>query len=193
MGGGRLMKGRLMANMGDFTHFDGSGNAVMVDVGGKARTERRAVASGVIRLGRATLDAIKGGGSKKGDVLGAARIAGIMAAKKTAELIPLCHPLLFDACAIDFRFMEEAGCGEQRIEARCSVKQTGSTGAEMEALTGVSVALLTIYDMCKAIERGMVISDIRLEEKSGGKSGLYQSGPYRSGPYQSPAASARLS
>jgi cyclic pyranopterin phosphate synthase len=160
--------------MNGFTHFDGNGNAVMVDVGGKEKTRRRAEARGVIKLNRNTLAAIKDGTSKKGDVLGVARIAGIMAAKKTASIIPLCHSISFDTCTIDFSIMENDAAEEQAIEAVCTVKLSGNTGAEMEALTGVSVALLTIYDMCKALERGMVISCIRLEEKSGGKSGLWR-------------------
>lgn len=159
--------------MADFTHFDGKGNAVMVDVGEKDMTPRRAVARGVIKLCGDTLAAVKSGTSKKGDVLGVARIAGIMAAKKTDELIPLCHSLSFDSCKIDFNIVGNDGADERMIEAVCAVSLTGKTGAEMEALTGVSVALLTIYDMCKALERGMVISGIRLEEKSGGKSGTF--------------------
>ncbi|MDR3356133.1 MAG: cyclic pyranopterin monophosphate synthase MoaC [Spirochaetaceae bacterium] len=160
--------------MNGFTHFDGNGNAVMVDVGGKMTTRRRAVARGIIRLGVDTLAAIKNGTSKKGDVLGVARIAGIMAAKKTSAIVPLCHPISFDACTIDFNILEDGAAEEPAIEAVCTVTLSGTTGAEMEALTGVSAALLTVYDMCKAIERGMVISDIRLQEKSGGKSGLWQ-------------------
>jgi cyclic pyranopterin phosphate synthase len=159
--------------MDGFTHFDGSGNAVMVDVGEKAPTRRMAKARGLIKLGMDTLAAVKSGNAKKGDVLGVARIAGIMAAKKTASLIPLCHSISFDACTIDFNIIENDGGERQMIEAVCAVSLCGKTGAEMEALTGVSVALLTIYDMCKALERGMVISDIRLEEKSGGKSGTF--------------------
>jgi cyclic pyranopterin phosphate synthase len=155
---------------GDFTHFDSRGNAVMVDVSAKDVTARTAAASGNITMSGETLRAIQGGTAKKGDVLGTARLAGILAAKKTAELIPLCHPLFFDTCAVDFSIDEPA----RRVEARCSVKLSGKTGAEMEALTGVSVALLTIYDMCKALDRSMVISDIRLEEKSGGKSGHFK-------------------
>jgi cyclic pyranopterin phosphate synthase len=156
--------------MSDFTHFDGNGNAVMVNVGGKEKTRRKAIAKGTITLTKNTLAAIKNGVSKKGDVLGIARVAGIMAAKKTSGLIPLCHTLSFDSCTIDFTVLEKQ---EPRIEAVCTVKLSGNTGAEMEALTGVSIALLTIYDMCKALERGMVISNIRLEEKSGGKSGTW--------------------
>lgn len=159
--------------MGNFTHLDADGNAVMVDVGGKEKSRRRAVAKGTIAMNKNTLSAIESGAAKKGDVLGAARIAGIMAAKKTPDLIPLCHQLSFDACAIDFNILEGAE-DERQIEAVCTVNLTGSTGAEMEALTGVSIALLTIYDMCKALERGMTISSIRLEEKSGGKSGLWR-------------------
>ena len=156
----------------DFTHFDGSGNAIMVDVTGKEISSRLAVAKGNISLNAETLAAIQGGTAKKGDVLGVARIAGITAAKRTAELIPLCHPLAFDSCTVDFTINENAE--KPQIEASCTVKLSGKTGAEMEALTGVSVALLTIYDMCKAIDRSMVIGDIRLWEKSGGKSGHYK-------------------
>ncbi len=152
-----------------FTHFDSGGNAVMVDVSAKPVAAREAVARGTITLNAAALRAIRGGTAPKGDVLGAARLAGIMAAKQTASLIPLCHPLNFDACTVDFSVREEAA----QIEASCAVKLSGKTGAEMEALTGVSVALLTIYDMCKAIDREMVIGDIRLWEKSGGRSGHF--------------------
>ena len=153
-----------------FTHFDGSGNAVMVDVSAKKTSVRSAVAKGSISMKAETLTAVQGGTAKKGDVLGVARIAGITAAKRTADLIPLCHPLIFDTCTVDFAIDEK----NQKIEAACTVKLSGKTGAEMEALTAVSVALLTIYDMCKAIDRGMVIGDIRLWEKSGGKSGRFR-------------------
>jgi cyclic pyranopterin phosphate synthase len=152
-----------------FTHFDSRGNAVMVDVSAKEVTVRSAAAKGEITVNAETLSAIQGGTAKKGDVLGVARIAGISAAKRAADLIPLCHPLLFDACTLDFSIDEK----NLRIEAVCTVKLAGRTGAEMEALTGVSVALLTIYDMCKAIDRSMVIGNIRLWEKSGGKSGHF--------------------
>jgi cyclic pyranopterin phosphate synthase len=152
------------------THFDKNGNAVMADVSAKEITARAASAKGVITVNAQTMAAILEGTSKKGDVLGVARIAGISAAKRTAELIPLCHPLIFDTCKIDFNINEK----ELQIEAVCTVKLSGKTGAEMEALTGVSVALLTVYDMCKAIDRGMVIGGIMLREKSGGKSGHYQ-------------------
>lgn len=153
--------------MEGLTHIDANGNAVMVDVGGKDVTERKAVAKGAIRVNAQTFAAVRDGGSKKGDVLGVARIAGIMAAKKTSELIPLCHPLPISKCAVEFKLYEE----KMEIEASCTVKVSGRTGVEMEALTGVSVALLTIYDMCKAIDKGMVLGDIHLASKSGGKSG----------------------
>jgi cyclic pyranopterin phosphate synthase len=158
-----------------FTHFDSSGSAIMVDVSAKEITFRTAAAKGRIAVNKETLEAIKDGSAKKGDVLGAARLAGIMGAKKTSELIPLCHPLGLDTCTVDFELPDAADSdGLFRIEASCAVKLSGKTGAEMEALTGVSTALLTIYDMCKALNRAMVISDIRLEEKSGGRSGPYK-------------------
>ncbi|MEM1484224.1 cyclic pyranopterin monophosphate synthase MoaC [Oscillospiraceae bacterium PP1C4] len=153
--------------MSGLTHMDANGNAVMVDVGGKEITERVAVAKGIIRVNAETFAAIAGGSSKKGDVLGVARIAGIMAAKKTSELIPLCHPLMLNKCTVDFELHEE----KLEVEATCTVKVSGKTGVEMEALTGVSVTLLTVYDMCKAIDKGMVLGDIHLVSKSGGKSG----------------------
>ena len=151
------------------THFDGKGNAVMVDVSGKDETARAAVAKGCIYMNGQAFGAVMSGSAKKGDVLGAARIAGIMAAKKTSELIPMCHQINLDTCSIDF----EASPDERKIEAACTVKTSGKTGAEMEALTGVTAALLTVYDMCKAVDRGMVIGDVRLCEKSGGKSGHF--------------------
>jgi cyclic pyranopterin phosphate synthase len=154
-----------------FTHFDEKGSAIMVDVSAKEISLRTARAKGSIAVNAETLAAIRGGTAKKGDVLGAARLAGIMGAKKTAGLIPLCHPLIFDTCTVDFEIIEDQG--GSRIEAACGVKVSGKTGAEMEALTGVSLALLTIYDMCKAIDRAMVISDIRLVEKTGGQSGHF--------------------
>lgn len=157
-----------MAN--GLTHLDAKGAARMVDVGAKAVTERVAVARGRVLMGKSTLDLILEGHVPKGDVLAVARVAGIMAAKKTGSLIPLCHPLAISAVSIDFRPDRDAGALE--IEAR--VKTTGQTGVEMEALTAVSVAALTIYDMCKAVERGMVIDNIKLIEKSGGRSGHYQ-------------------
>jgi cyclic pyranopterin phosphate synthase len=161
--------------MPDFNHFDSRGNAVMVDVSSKEITTRAAIARGTIAISEETRLAIQGGTAKKGDVLGVARLAGIMAAKKTAELIPLCHPLSFDTCTVEFQYIDnESEKNRSRIEARCTVKLTGKTGAEMEALTGVSAALLTIYDMCKALDRSMVIGEIMLVEKSGGKSGHFK-------------------
>jgi cyclic pyranopterin phosphate synthase len=153
-----------------FTHFDSAGGAVMVDVSGKEASVRTAVAKGDIAMKAGTLAAVLGGTVGKGDVLGVARLAGIMAVKKTPGLIPLCHPLIFDACTVDF-FPDTAA---SRIEVVCTVKLTGKTGAEMEALTGVSVTLLTIYDMCKALDRTMEIGNIRLWEKSGGRSGHFK-------------------
>lgn len=151
--------------MTKLTHLDEAGNARMVDVGGKAPTARIAVASGRIRMSAEALAAIRSGDAPKGDVLAAARIAGIMAAKKTAELIPLCHPLALDAVTLDFAFEDDA----VRATARASL--TGRTGVEMEAMTAASVALLTVYDMAKALDKAMVIEDLRLLAKSGGKSG----------------------
>lgn len=153
--------------MAELTHFDGQGRAVMVDVGAKAVTARRAVAAGRVTMKAATLARIRDGAAAKGDVLGVARLAGIMAAKRTAELIPLCHPLGLNSVTVDFSLDEAASAVE--IRAVCAV--TGRTGVEMEAMTAVSIAGLTIYDMCKAVDRGMVIGEIRLIEKSGGKSG----------------------
>jgi len=155
--------------MKEFTHFDSRGNAIMVDVSSKDVSARIAEARGSISMNEDAMKAVLGGTVKKGDVLGVARIGGIMAAKRCAELIPLCHPLNFDECIVDFSIDEK----KNEIEASCRVKLTAKTGAEMEALTGVSVALLTIYDMCKAIDRAMVIGNIRLWEKSGGKSGHF--------------------
>jgi cyclic pyranopterin phosphate synthase len=153
----------------EFTHFDSAGNAVMVDVGAKVDTERIAVASGRISMSRECFEKVKEGSMTKGDVLGVARVAGIMGAKKCSELIPLCHLLNLTKLTVDFEFMEE-NC---EIEARCTAKTTGKTGVEMEALTGTSVALLTIYDMCKAVDKTMEIGQICLEAKSGGKSGKF--------------------
>lgn len=152
------------------THIDDQGNARMVDVGAKAETRRVAVASGRIAMTAAALEAIRTGNAPKGDVLGTARIAGIMAAKKTADLIPMCHPLVLDAVNLDFAFEEEA------LTATATVSLTGKTGVEMEAITAISVALVTIYDMAKALDKGMVIGDIRLIEKFGGKSGHWKAG-----------------
>lgn len=155
--------------MGEFTHFDNRGNAIMVDVTDKEITERVAVASGFIAVNREVYEAVRHGAAKKGDVLGTARIAGIMAAKKTSDLIPMCHPLMLTSVTIDFECEDEM----RQIKCICTAKLSGKTGVEMEALTGASVALLTIYDMCKAMDRSMRISDIHLVEKSGGKSGHF--------------------
>ena len=153
-----------------WNHFDSNGNAVMIDVTDKKITKRIAVASGKIKVSPEVIHAVVTGTSKKGDVLGVARVAGIMAVKQTSNLIPMCHTLLIQKCAVDFE-IHEAEC---EILSRCTVKIEGKTGVEMEALTGVSVSLLTIYDMCKAIDKSMEITDIHLESKSGGKSGDYQ-------------------
>ena len=151
--------------MSPLTHLDEQGNARMVDVGGKPASQRIAIASGRITMAPAALAAIRSGDAPKGDVLAAARIAGIMAAKKTAELIPLCHPLALDAVTLDFA-IESGG-----IRATATASLSGRTGVEMEALTAVSIALLTIYDMVKALDKAMVIGELRLLEKRGGKSG----------------------
>jgi cyclic pyranopterin phosphate synthase len=151
------------------THFDAAGQAHMVDVGAKAETHRVAVAAGRIRMQPATLAAILAGSAKKGDVLGVARIAAIQAAKRTSELIPLCHPVALTSVAVEFLPDPASSC----IECRATVECTARTGVEMEALTAVNVALLTIYDMAKAMDRGMTLGDIRLLEKRGGKSGVY--------------------
>ena len=153
--------------MGEFNHFDKNGNAVMVDVSGKEPTYRTAVAQGKILVSEEILQAVLEQKAKKGDVLGVARVAGIMAVKQTSSIIPMCHPLMIQKCSVDFQVL----LGEQAIQADCTVKTEGKTGVEMEALHGVSAALLTIYDMCKAIDKKMVIRDIHLVEKTGGKSG----------------------
>ena len=152
--------------MSDLTHLDEHGRARMVDVSDKDVTKRRALAAGVLRLAPATLQRILDGDLPKGDVLGVARTAAVMAAKRTSDLIPLCHPLPLDAVHIEFRAI-----GEDRLAIEVAVTVTARTGAEMEALTAVSVAGLTIYDMCKAVDRTMQITDVRLLEKSGGRSG----------------------
>ncbi|RMF47976.1 MAG: cyclic pyranopterin monophosphate synthase MoaC [Deltaproteobacteria bacterium] len=153
----------------NLTHFDQDGKAIMVDVGGKRPTERVAIAGGEVRMKAETLRRILDRTIEKGDVFGIARTAGIMAAKQTSSLIPLCHPLLLTSVAVDFDSHPDEG----RVEIRATVKVTGQTGVEMEALTAVSVAALTIYDMCKAIDKGMEIGAIRLLEKHGGKSGSW--------------------
>ena len=156
--------------MSDLTHLDPKGHARMVDVGGKDETERVAVASGRVSMQAKTLEAILAGEVPKGDVLAAARIAGIMAAKRTPDLIPLCHPLSLSAVAVELA--GDRAHSSVEITATCRI--TGRTGVEMEALTAVSVAALTIYDMCKSMDRGMSIGDIHLVHKSGGKSGTYE-------------------
>ena len=155
------------------THFDAKGQAIMVDVTHKEETSRTAVAKGRIRVSPETLQAITEGTAKKGDVLGVARVAGIMAVKRTSELIPMCHPLMLGKCSVGFRLDRE----QCEVEAICTASLKGQTGVEMEALTGVSVALLTIYDMCKAIDKRMEITGIHLAKKTGGKSGLFINDP----------------
>jgi cyclic pyranopterin phosphate synthase len=156
--------------MADFTHFGAKGDARMVDVGAKGSSERVAIAKGSVLMSAATLNLIRSGGAQKGDVLVVAQLAGIMAAKRTADLIPLCHPLPLTSVEV------ELACDQARsavdITATCRVN--GPTGVEMEALTAVSVAALTVYDMCKAVDRGMRLTDIRLTFKSGGKSGMFK-------------------
>jgi cyclic pyranopterin phosphate synthase len=156
--------------MSELTHFDSTGQAHMVDVGAKADTHRIAVASGTIRMLPATLALITSGSAKKGDVLGIARIAAIMGAKRTSDLVPLCHPLAITRVAVDF----EIDAAANSVHCRAQVETHGKTGVEMEALTAVQVGLLTIYDMCKAADRGMVMTNVRVLEKHGGKSGDWQ-------------------
>ena len=158
------------------THFDAQGQAHMVDVGAKPATRRVAIASGRIEMQPETLALIESGTAKKGDVLGIARIAGIMAAKKTSELIPLCHPLALSRVAIELEAARADESSAAAVVCTATVETTGPTGVEMEALTAVQVALLTIYDMCKAVDRGMVMTGVRLLQKHGGKSGSYVAG-----------------
>jgi|TARA_B100002003_G_C14047745_1_gene504683 cyclic pyranopterin phosphate synthase len=155
--------------MAELTHFDAAGNAHMVDVGDKAVSQRVARAAGRVKMAAETLALIRDGAMAKGDVLGVARLAGIMAAKRTADLIPLCHPLQLSSVSLELSCDAAANC----VEIEAEVKLSGRTGVEMEALTAVSVAGLTIYDMCKAVDRGMQLTDVRLTHKSGGKSGDY--------------------
>ena len=154
--------------MSGLTHFDAAGNAVMVDVGDKAVTTRTATAKGAVLMAPETLDLVRSGTAKKGDVLAVAQLAGIMAAKRTADLVPLCHPLALSKVTVDLEAV-----GADRVEIAATVRVTGQTGVEMEALTAVSVAALTVYDMLKAVDRAMQITDIRLTHKDGGKSGTY--------------------
>ncbi|MDH3393447.1 MAG: cyclic pyranopterin monophosphate synthase MoaC [Desulfobulbaceae bacterium] len=159
-----------MSDSPEFTHFDSAGNARMVDVGGKKETTRLATAAGEITMSAQCYEMVKKGSIAKGDVLGVARIAGIMAAKKVDDLIPMTHPLAIDRATVDFDLADDA----RTINITATVGITGRTGVEMEALTAVSVAALTIYDMCKAVDKEMTINNIRLLTKSGGKSGDYQ-------------------
>jgi cyclic pyranopterin phosphate synthase len=156
--------------MAEFTHFDAEGKAVMVDVGDKAETERSATAKATVLMAADTLAKIESGSHKKGDVLGVARLAGIMAAKRTPDLIPLCHPLALTAVTVDLA----CDAARDAVDITATCKLTGRTGVEMEALTAASVAALTVYDMCKAVDRGMRITDLRLVHKSGGKSGTFE-------------------
>ena len=163
--------------MGALTHFDAQGQAHMVDVSAKASTHRVARATGRIEMLAATLALIEAGTAVKGDVLGIARVAGILAAKKTSELVPLCHPLALSRVAVDFVTVPADVAGRAAVVCTATTETVGPTGVEMEALTAVQVALLTIYDMCKAADRAMVMTDIRLLEKHGGKSGSYVATP----------------
>lgn len=156
--------------MNSLTHFNQAGEAHMVDVGEKPSTVRLAIAEGMITMQPETLSLIMEGGHKKGDVLAIARIAGIMAAKKTSDLIPLCHPLMLSHLSVDLTPLPDKGA----VHCQATVKTTGQTGVEMEALTAVQIALLTVYDMCKAVDRGMTMESVRLKQKAGGKSGTWE-------------------
>lgn len=156
--------------MADFTHFTADGRAKMVDVGEKAVTQRVAVAAGRVLVNRQTLDAIRAGGTKKGDVLAVAQVAGVMGAKRTPDVIPMCHPMLLDGITLEL-WLDEARCS---VEIQARVSCCGRTGVEMEALTAVSTAALTVYDMCKSMQKDIMITDIRLLEKSGGVHGDYR-------------------
>jgi cyclic pyranopterin phosphate synthase len=162
--------------MSALTHFDAQGQAHMVDVGGKISSHRVAVARGRIDMLATTLAMVEAGNAKKGDVLGIARIAGIQGAKKTSDLIPLCHPLALTRVTVDFTVVPAAGAIAAHVVCTATAEVTGPTGVEMEALTAVQVALLTIYDMCKAVDRGMTINQVQLMEKHGGKSGSFVAG-----------------
>ena len=162
--------------MSTLTHFDTAGQAHMVDIAAKAPTHRVAIASGHITMLPATLALIEAGNAKKGDVLGIARIAGIQGAKKTSDLIPLCHPIALTRVAIAFTVVAASGTQSAFVQCQATAETVGPTGVEMEALTAVQVALLTIYDMCKAVDRGMTIGGVRLLEKHGGKSGSFVAG-----------------
>ncbi len=166
-----------MAEPSGLTHFDAQGQAHMVDVSGKASTHRVAVASGRIVMREQTLRLIETGSASKGDVLGIARVAGIQGAKRTSELVPLCHPLALTRVAIDFESVRADSMGTPALVCTATAETVGPTGVEMEALTAVQVALLTVYDMCKAVDRGMTMTDIRVLEKHGGKSGSFTATP----------------
>ena len=159
-----------MAIADDFTHFDDRGNARMVDVGNKAETRRQAVAAGRVLVNRMTFELIRTGGVKKGDVLTVAQVAGIMGAKRTSDVIPMCHPITLSGIDLELSLNEEM----LSVDIVATVSCTGATGVEMEAMTAVSIAALTVYDMCKAVQRDMVIDDIRLMKKSGGQSGDFE-------------------
>ena len=159
--------------MSELTHFDESGRARMVDVGAKSETAREAIAAGAVRMLPATLARIRAGGMAKGDVLAVAQVAGIMAAKQTPLIIPMCHTLLLTGVELAFRLDDASGEALAQVHIQATVRTVGKTGAEMEALTAVSAAALTIYDMCKAVDRGMSIDGVRLLRKSGGKSGTF--------------------
>lgn len=161
---------RTPPSISPLTHFDAAGQAHMVDVGSKAVTQRRAIAQGRILMQAATLELVRAGNAKKGDVLGIARIAAIQGAKRTADLIPLCHPIALTRVAVELS-IDEAGCA---VQCSATVECEGRTGVEMEALTAVQIGLLTVYDMLKATDRGMTITDVKLLEKHGGKSGSWQ-------------------
>ena len=164
-------------NPSALTHFDTKGDAHMVNIGGKPLTARKAVAGGRIQMQQTTLDLIQNAQAAKGDVLGVARVAGIMAAKRTSDLIPLCHPIMLSRVAIEFEVVPATATSGPAVQCLAIAETTGGTGVEMEALTAVQITLLTIYDMCKAVDKGMVMTDVRLLEKHGGKSGTYLAPP----------------
>lgn len=164
-------------NPSALTHFDTKGDAHMVNIGGKPLTARKAVAGGRIQMQQTTLDLIQNAQAAKGDVLGVARVAGIMAAKRTSDLIPLCHPIMLSRVAIEFEVVPATATTLPAVQCLAIAETTGGTGVEMEALTAVQITLLTIYDMCKAVDKGMVMTDVKLLEKHGGKSGTYLAPP----------------
>ncbi len=164
-------------NPSALTHFDTKGDAHMVNIGNKPLTARKAVAGGRIQMQQHTLDLIQNAQAAKGDVLGVARVAGIMAAKRTSDLIPLCHPIMLSRVAIEFEVVPATATTLPAVQCLAIAETTGGTGVEVEALTAVQITLLTIYDMCKAVDKGMVMTDVRLLEKHGGKSGTYLAPP----------------